>query len=117
MSKLLTHHDAAVEAFGTDSHDNVFADALKDLAPRNHEAVCMPSIRILASCPVLALELQNILIRHFLDSIRLAGSSRFITFDVVPGNEYTVAWNDFAGFYESDVANDDLLRCTVSWTE
>jgi hypothetical protein len=63
---------------------------------------------VIANLPAL-LERDALFVRELLDRVGLARRAGFVAFDVVAGEEDSVAWDDLAGLEEGDVANDDVL--------
>ena len=104
LRKPHTHHDSTVETLRTDRNDDVAAVPFENLATRNHEAV-----RVREHISFL-LRLHAFLVADFSDSIGFTGSPTLIATNVVPGEEDTVARDNFTRLYQRNVADDDLTN-------
>ena len=106
-----THHDATVETPLINSGDDVLAVTVKNLGARNHETIGVNvesvSVGTLALGPFP--ELEAFVIADLPNGIGLSSGARFVTLDVVAGNEDTVAGDDLARLEEGDIADEQLI--------
>ena len=70
-----THHDATIETLGSNSHNDVFADTFQNLATRNHKAVGVKHVRILAFRFGFLEELDDFVVGNLLDGIGFTSST------------------------------------------
>ncbi len=58
----------------------------------------------------IAFKMKAFIIRSLFDSVRFAGGTRFIAFNIMACNKNTVAGDYFSGFYKSNISNYNILK-------
>jgi hypothetical protein len=101
--RRLTHHNTAVETFGSDSDNNVFADTFHDLRTGDDE-------RILCSFSIDLPVTESLLRSNLPDSFRLASGVRLVTLNTMTVDENAVTRDDFAGFQDDEITDEKILR-------